>query len=380
MCGRSTPLDSICVYPEIVEEPIAHHVSKAVRVATKLRLIFVSLLLALLASCANVGDKPTFSPGARVVLNAHNCYPYEGDFVNRIDRALSTGLPVSIELDLALHRDPATGTSRSVLSHSTETHGDEPGLAEYFFERVRPIVEQELAQGDTARWPVIYLHFNFKSTEREHVEHVAKTLADYQTWLSSSIRNADPSKLEAIEAKPILVMTEIDPTEKAVFYDDVPVGSRFYVFGSAPGEQNIAAGTAGEARASRMVTAKPEEMLAKPADNYRRWWNNSWAVVEEGGASRAGDWTNADAARLEALVSHAHRLGYLIRFYTLNGHPQSEGEGWGSSYNFGSLSAARVRWEAARSAGVDFIASDQYEELGKVLRSEGSSSATGESH
>lgn len=338
------------------------------------------LMLVLLAACSPAGDKPAFSPGARVVLNAHNCYPYEGNYANRIDRALSTGLPVSIELDLALHRDAASGKTRSVLSHSTETHGDEPSLAEYFFERVRPIVEQELAQGDASRWPVIYLHFNFKSTEREHVEHVAKILADYRTWLSSSIRNAHPSRLEAIEVKPILVMTETDITEKAVFYDDIPVGNRFYVFGSAPGEQYIPDGTVREKRASRMVAAKPEEMLAKPADNYRRWWNNSWAVVEEGGAPLAGDWTKVDAARLEALVSHAHQLGYLIRFYTLNGHPEAEGDGWGSSYNFGSLSAARVRWEASRSAGVDFIASDQYEALGKVLRGQAGSSARGGTH
>lgn len=82
----------------------------------------------------------------------------------------------------------------------------------------------------------------------------------------------------------------------------------------------------------------------------------------------AADWTNSDAARLRALVNHAHELGYLIRFYTLNGHPRELENGWGSGYNFGSLDAARVRWQAAIDAGVDFIATDQYEEFGKVLR------------
>ena len=44
--------------------------------------------------------------------------------------------------------------------------------------------------------------------------------------------------------------------------------------------------------------------------------------------------------------------------------------GWTPSYNFGSLEAATIRWRAAQSAGVDFIASDQYEECAKVLRSD----------
>ena len=42
--------------------------------------------------------------------------------------------------------------------------------------------------------------------------------------------------------------------------------------------------------------------------------------------------------------------------------------GWFKSYNFGSLAAAELRWHAAQQAGVDYIASDQYEQLGSYLR------------
>jgi hypothetical protein len=63
-------------------------------------------------------------------------------------------------------------------------------------------------------------------------------------------------------------------------------------------------------------------------------------------------------------------LGYLIRFYTLNGHAPEAGQGWGSGYNFGSLDAARERWLAAQKAGVDFLATDQYEELRAALAGE----------
>jgi hypothetical protein len=35
--------------------------------------------------------------------------------------------------------------------------------------------------------------------------------------------------------------------------------------------------------------------------------------------------------------------------------------GWTPGYNFGTLNAVRIRWAAAVRAGVDFVATDQYE-------------------
>ena len=45
----------------------------------------------------------------RPLLDAHNCYPYDGQWNDRIERALNSGFPVSIEQDLAWYVDPATG-------------------------------------------------------------------------------------------------------------------------------------------------------------------------------------------------------------------------------------------------------------------------------
>src|SRR4029077_11464604 len=73
----------------------------------------------------------------RPVLDAHNCYPYKGDWKDRIDRALGTGMiPVGIEQDIAWAK------GRPVVTHEAKTTGAEPALRDYFFERVRPIVEQ----------------------------------------------------------------------------------------------------------------------------------------------------------------------------------------------------------------------------------------------
>ena len=82
------------------------------------------------------------------LLDAHNCYRYDGHWADCIDRALKTGVPVAIEQDLAWYVDPGTGQGRIVVSHEAKTKGSEPTLREHFFERVRPIVEKALKDND----------------------------------------------------------------------------------------------------------------------------------------------------------------------------------------------------------------------------------------
>ena len=45
--------------------------------------------------------------------------------------------------------------------------------------------------------------------------------------------------------------------------------------------------------------------------------------------------------------------------------------GWFRSYNFGSLESVTARWRAAYHAGVDYIATDQYEQLAEFLKTAG---------
>ena len=118
------------------------------------------------------------------------------------------------------------------------------------------------------------------------------------------------------------------------------------------------AGTAAELRVREAMNCRT--CLQIPRSNYRRWWNHPWGVIELGGQNRAGEWTAADDSRLRAFVSMAHSAGLWIRFYTLNGHdPSDTSQGWTPGYNFGSMQAAELRWEAAVRARVDFVAVDQ---------------------
>jgi hypothetical protein len=319
-----------------------------------MRIVTIIVVVALgTLSLVAAAGAPDFLPGRRVLLDAHNCYPYDGKWADRIDRALQTGTPLAMEPDLAWYTDTSTGKSWSIVTHGEPYTGKEPTLETYFFERIRQTVETALARDDRSQWPLITLNMDFKSNEPEHLQAIWNVLGKYESWLTTAERVADPAKVMPLDVKPVLVLTGTSDEQQRVFFDKVPVGGRLMLFGAAQ-----------PLRLERGVspaTISPDKLMTFRATNYRRWWNNPWVVVEDGGQRQAGEWTTQENARLRALVSRAHELGLWIRFYTLNGHADVDGQGWSEGYNFGSLEAARLRWRAAAAAGVDFIATDQYE-------------------
>jgi hypothetical protein len=290
-------------------------------------------------------------PGTRVLLDAHNAYPYDGRFADRVDRALATGIPVAIEQDLAWYRDTRTGLARSIVTHGEPYSGSEPTLREHFFERIRPIVEAALREDRRDLWPIITLNLDFKTIEPEHLQAISALLGEYESWLCTAERTTADGEIRPIRVGPVLVLTGEQDAQQQEFHDRVPSGGKLRVFGAV----------------HRATPKGPPVLLTKT--NYRRWSNNPWSVVEPEGQPKAGAWTPEDEARLVSAVRAAHEAGLWIRFYTLNGHdPADLTGGWSASYNFGSLDAARERWRAAIKAGVDFVAVDQYEEFANLLR------------
>lgn len=316
----------------------------------------VALLLILLARPFAVAQETSIKPGTRSVMDAHNCYPYFDWWSDRIDRALASGTPLAIEQDLAWHTDKRTGKSWSVVAHDGTTSGSEPTMDIYFFERIRPLVERALKENNRRDWPLITLNLDFKSEEPEHLAAVWSLLERYRDWLTSAPRTTDAATLQSLTVRPVLVLTGESDAQERVFYEHVPLGSRLLVFGAVHGHMED-------------PSADPSILEPEPATNYRRWWNNPWRVVERGGQNGAGEWTSELGRRLRALVQHAHDQRLWIRFYTLDGATQEElsCHGWFRTYNFGSLDRARNRWAAAYAAGVDYIASDQYEQLAAYL-------------
>jgi hypothetical protein len=300
------------------------------------------------------------------ILDAHNCYPYQGHWSDRMQRALRSGFPVSIEQDLAWYVDPATGVGRVVVSHTPHPTGSEPTLEDYFFKQIRPVVEKAVAENKRDQWPVIVLHFDFKDNQAALLKAVWQILGRHEEWLSTAVKTSVPSKLSPIDRKPVLAITEESDEQQKVFYDDLRVGERLRLFGSAH-THPIPKGIPMKELIHWAAIVTPEDLLSEPPTNYRRWWNSSWYTVEEGGEPHAGDWTAADNQRLRALVDHAHKMGYWVRFYTLDGFAPADDQGWGPGYNFGSPEAVILRWKATIAAGVNFIATNQYETLATYL-------------
>lgn len=320
----------------------------------RIRYLFIIFLLFFSSSCG-ILTRDSYLPGKRVLLDAHNCYPYQEKWSDRIDRALKSGIPLAIEQDLVWFTDSTTGISRSIVSHGKPFTGNEPSLKQYFFERIRPFVEGALRDGSRKKMPFIVLNLEFKNDVPEHHRAVWEMLGEYDEWLCTALRTDTISTLMPLDVKPVLILTGSADLEQASFHDSLKQDERLKIFGAIH--------TGGDS-----ANLTPQEIALEKANNYRRWWNNSWKVVETGGQRDAAEWTQADMIRLKALVKHAHNLGLWIRFYTLNGYaPDAPDMGWSEGYNFGSLEQVKIRWKAAIECGVDFIATDQYEELGKFL-------------
>lgn len=284
------------------------------------------------------------------LLHAHNCYPEDGAWADRIDRALATGLrPVAIEQDLVW--DAATRTP--VVSHGGPLTGKEPSLDEYFFRRVAPVMTQALRDDRREQWPVLILHLDFKTNEPEHHRAVWDLLGRHLDWLTTAERTADPEAQSALRPGPLLVLTENGTGQVDVFHDRVPVGERLRLFGTVPSTSDVPVPGAHDA------TTRPRD--------YRRWVNLSWRVVEGEPQPLATAWNDEKIRRLQSLVGRAHENGWWLRFYALNGHTAAANRGWSADYNFGALDIVDVRWRAAIAAGVDLIATDQYEELARLL-------------
>jgi hypothetical protein len=305
--------------------------------------------------------------GGRSLVHAHNAYPDGGKWRDRISRALAIDqAPIVIEQDIAFApRNEAH--LQTVVSHEPSVSGSEPSLEEHFFDRVRPIMERALAANQRDRWPILVLHLDFKTNEREHHRAVWDLLRRHQAWLTTARAEGDPMTISPLKPGPLLVLTENGAGQEKDFSEWAAAAGSFLLFGSIPGPAVKPSDDPAE-RARNLRRAAPHELIPTMATSYRRWVNFSWAVVEDGGPANAGDWTGDEQQRLEWIVNYAHQQRLLVRFYTLNGHAAAASKGWSPSYNFGSLDAVQLRWRAAISARVDLIATDQYEELAAQLR------------
>jgi hypothetical protein len=198
----------------------------------KPRIVLFGLLGVLSLSSGPIAQSPAvFMPGGRVLLDAHNAYPYEERWKDRLDRALRTGTPLAVEQDLVWRPASASAPAHSIVSHGEPFTGNEPTLRD-FFERVRPIVTRALTGNSRDQWPLITLNLDFKDGHPEHFVAIWNLLGKYESWLTTAARVADSSSVQPLTLGPLLILTGADPAQQLAFHDAVPLGGRLRLFGA----------------------------------------------------------------------------------------------------------------------------------------------------
>jgi hypothetical protein len=328
----------------------------------KKAIVIIGLFLAAL-TFAKV--KNTFVPGSRTVVLAHNAYPDHGKYGDRLDRVIAVGQPFVVEEDLSWI------DGKSLMIHGAKNVGsDDPSLDSYFFPKIKPLMEKALKEGNKGNWPLVTLYLDIKNDPIEHLEAISKTLDQYDAWITTAVKPADDSKQTPLDVKPLMVLVEDKQKDikRDFFYGRLPVGGKVRVFGTP-----TKAGPPPEMKLSKaeaidyMSTLTPEKVITEKANTYRRWFGGDWALIEKGGQHQAGEWTKEEDARLRKFVDYGHRMGYFVSMYCLDGYTAVENQGWDKDYNFGSKDVVIPRWQAAIRAKADFISTDQYEDLSKMI-------------
>ena len=302
---------------------------------TSIKSFCTSLVVSFCLAAAD-GDFPR-----QWFLNAHNCYPAKAQGKDRLERARRAGLS-AIEVDLAWSEP----RGRAVVSHEVKQQGNEPTLEEFFFlpllAHLRQMPRME---------PGILLLLDFKSAHVSLVREVHALLSRYRELLTNPGRRSDPPATTPLRYGPLTVLLTGDNSALAQFE-------------ALTTDQEVYLAIGNREPPERKYRNQIADYFAQPATAFFRVFNFEWVHIEKDPNPQAGAFTRAERARLQALVKMAHQKGYWLRAWTLNATSLA----WGPSKNFGSRPALLERWRAAQAAGVESIATDEYELAGEFMR------------
>lgn len=299
----------------------------------KIHTIVLTLALAL-APFAVRAEPPKPLP-----VSAHNCYPANSASTERVVEALALGID-NIEIDLGWDEI----RKQLIVGHdATPQPGlTYPGLEAYLV----PALEAHWRQAREDQAPTL-LTIDWKTDNLDAVRQFQAFLDAHPDWFSTAPKASE----SPLTVRRLTVCFTGSDRAKEQYDALIPAGGTYRafrdtVFGGGQFKQDVA------------------DYAPAPATAYHRFLTFHWGNVEAGGPPLAGAWTDNDATRLTSLMTQVHRQGFRARFYCLNGHNGPTL----SPYRFRNDDAARIRWQAATKAGVDWVATDEYAEIAQTLR------------
>jgi hypothetical protein len=281
-------------------------------------------------------------PPKPLPISAHNCYPADSTRRDQLVEALGLGID-NIEIDLGWDE----AKKRLIVGHDATPRA---GVAYPEFEDyLVPALEAHWKSPRPDGAPTV-LTVDWKTSHPDAVRRFQAFLDAHPDWLSSAPKAPDGK----LTSRRLTVCLTGSDNAKDLYDSLIPAGGTYRafrdrVFGGGDYRDDV------------------KGYAPAPASAYHRFLTLHWGNVERGGPPGAGDWTAAEAARLKALLDHAHAQGYRVRFYCLDGRHRLDS----LPYRFASEDAARIRWRAAADAGADWVATDDYAEIVRALRGEG---------
>lgn len=281
---------------------------------------------------------------APLPISAHNCYPINREDNARLVEALGLGID-NIEIDIGWDEN----LQQILVGHDA---APQPGIRYPRFDAYFTAAIEAHWKSARADGAPTVLTIDWKTDRIEAVAAFKRYLDEHAEWFSTAIKPEDPATRTPLTPRRLTVCFTGSENAKVRYDAMVRPGEPYRAFRDVV----FGAGSAYESDVKTYVKSK--------ANAYHRFLTFYWGVVERGGPALAKDWTAADEARLKTLVEFAHRGGYRIRMYCLNGHSGMLLTG----YRFANDEAARARWTAAVRAGVDWVASDEYREIVEAVR------------
>jgi hypothetical protein len=276
-------------------------------------------------------------PPRPLPISAHNCYGENRTDNPRLIEALALGID-NIEIDLGW--DDVAG--QLIIGHDAKPR---PGIAYPRLETsLIPALESHLKARRPDGAPTV-LTIDWKTGRPEAVQQFKDLLDAHPDWFSSAPKSSD----SPLTVRRLTVCFSGSEAAKDAYDALIPAEGTYRAFRD---------------RVLNRYEADVASYIPRPSTAYFRFLACAWGVIEQGGPPSAGEWTQAEADRLRALMSLAHGRGFRVRFYSLNGHSGPLGGG----YRFADDEAAKIRWVASTSAGVDWIAGDEYREMVDALR------------